>query len=98
MNFLTEVELLTLLSLLSCVELSSLTPMVCLTGGLREFFQSHTCLSFIHSLDSSVVTELFYIFNVSGDGSISKEEFSFCYEQWIKKETIDIQKNWEKFI
>ena len=57
-----------------------------------EGIHSVTCLSFIHSLDSSVVTELFYIFNVSGDGSISKEEFSFCYEQWIKKETIDIQK------
>ena len=44
--------------------------------------------SLTHRMDSSVVTELFNIFNISGDGSISKEEFNFCYEQWIKKEFI----------
>ena len=44
--------------------------------------------SFTHRMDSSVVNELFNIFNISGDGSISKEEFNFCYEQWIKKEII----------
>ena len=41
--------------------------------------------SFSCSIDSSTITELFSIFNVSGDGSMSIEEFRFCYKEWIKK-------------
>ena len=26
------------------------------------------------------------IFNVSGDGSMSRQEFKFCYDNWIMKE------------
>ena len=42
-------------------------------------------ISMCCSIDSSTITELFSIFNVSGDGSMSVEEFRFCYNEWIKK-------------
>ena len=36
-------------------------------------------------MDPSMINEIFTIFNVSGDGSMSKSEFSFCYSNWIEK-------------
>ena len=36
-------------------------------------------------MDTSLVNDLFMIFNVSGDGSMSKQEFVFCWNGWIKK-------------
>ena len=36
-------------------------------------------------LDSQQVADMFMIFNVSGDGSMSRQEFKFCYENWILK-------------
>ena len=32
-----------------------------------------------------LISEMFMIFNISGDGSMSKMEFSFCYHEWITK-------------
>ena len=32
-----------------------------------------------------MISDLFMIFNVSGDGSMSKQEFVFCWNGWIKK-------------
>ena len=42
-------------------------------------------ISMCCSIDSSTITELFSIFNVSGDGSMSNDEFRFCYNEWIKR-------------
>ena len=36
-------------------------------------------------MGASDVDELFKIFNVSASGTISKEEFVFCWTEWIKK-------------
>ena len=36
-------------------------------------------------MDPQQIADLFMIFNTSGDGSMSKQEFSECYEKWIKK-------------
>ena len=36
-------------------------------------------------MGASDVDELFNIFNVSASGTISKEEFVFCWTEWIKK-------------
>jgi len=38
-----------------------------------------------YKMDTSLVNDLFMIFNVSGDGSMSKQEFVFCWNGWIKK-------------
>merc|ERR1711981_265546 len=38
-----------------------------------------------YPIDSQKITEIFNIFNKSGDGSISKEEFAHCWNAWIKK-------------
>ena len=38
-----------------------------------------------YQVDSHLITEIFNIFNKSGDGSISKEEFAHCWNSWIKK-------------
>ena len=38
-----------------------------------------------YPIDSHLITEIFNIFNKSGDGSISKEEFAHCWNSWIKK-------------
>ena len=32
-----------------------------------------------------MISDLFMIFNVSGDGSMSKQEFVYCWNGWIKK-------------
>ena len=37
------------------------------------------------SLDSQRVADMFMIFNVSGDGSMSRQEFKVCYDSWILK-------------
>ena len=36
-------------------------------------------------MESSQVEDLLSIFNVSGTGSLSKQEFVFCWNEWIKK-------------
>ena len=36
-------------------------------------------------METSDVDELFNIFNVSASGTISKEEFVFCWTEWIKR-------------
>ena len=36
-------------------------------------------------MDAQQVSDLFMIFNVSGDGSMSKQEFVYCWNGWIKK-------------
>lgn len=36
-------------------------------------------------MDAQMISDLFMIFNVSGDGSMSKQEFVFCWNGWIKK-------------
>lgn len=38
-----------------------------------------------YKMDSQQISDLFMIFNVSGDGSMSKQEFVFCWNGWIKK-------------
>jgi len=38
-----------------------------------------------YPIDNYMVTEIFNIFNKSGDGSMSKEEFAYCWNNWIKK-------------
>ena len=41
-------------------------------------------------MDLQQVTELFMIFNVSGDGSMSKQEFVYLYNGWLTKVTFMI--------
>ena len=36
-------------------------------------------------MDAQLISDLFMIFNVSGDGSMSKQEFVYCWNGWIKK-------------
>jgi len=36
-------------------------------------------------MDSQQISDLFMIFNTSGDGSMSKKEFVYCWNGWIKK-------------
>lgn len=38
-----------------------------------------------YKMDNQMISDLFMIFNVSGDGSMSKQEFVFCWNGWIKK-------------
>ena len=38
-----------------------------------------------YKMDSQLVSDLFMIFNVSGDGSMSKQEFVYCWNGWITK-------------
>ena len=38
-----------------------------------------------YPVDNHLINEIFLIFNKSGDGSISKEEFAHCWNAWIKK-------------
>ena len=37
------------------------------------------------SLDSQRIGDIFYIFNTSGDGSMSLQEFKECYDHWVEK-------------
>ena len=43
--------------------------------------------NFLMRMDSQQISDLFMIFNVSGDGSMSKQEFVYCWNGWIKKVT-----------
>ena len=36
-------------------------------------------------MDSQQISDLFMIFNVSGDGSMSMQEFVYCWNGWITK-------------
>ena len=36
-------------------------------------------------IDLQQISDMFMIFNTSGDGSMSKQEFTFCWNNWIKK-------------
>ena len=36
-------------------------------------------------MDSALLSEIFLIFNVSGDGSMNIQEFVLCWNMWIKK-------------
>ena len=56
-----------------------------LIGKILKDMMGIVNISMCCSIDSSTITELFSIFNVSGDGSMSVEEFRFCYNEWIKK-------------
>lgn len=38
-----------------------------------------------YKVDSQRISDMFMIFNVSGDGSMSKQEFVFLWNGWIKK-------------
>ena len=38
-------------------------------------------------METAEIDELLNIFNVSGSGTLSKEEFVFCWSEWIKKVT-----------
>ena len=44
-------------------------------------------------MDSQQISDLFMIFNVSGDGSMSKQEFVFCWNGWIKKVSRRVTQN-----
>ena len=39
-----------------------------------------------------MIADWFMIFNTSGDGSMNMQEFSECYEKWIKKVTMNMKK------
>lgn len=38
-----------------------------------------------YPIDEYLANDLFYIFNKGGDGSMSKEEYHYCWNNWIKK-------------
>ncbi|XP_059081883.1 nicotinamidase-like isoform X1 [Tigriopus californicus] len=38
-----------------------------------------------YPIDAYMCNELFMIFNQSGDGSMSKAEFAYCWNNWVKK-------------
>ena len=38
-------------------------------------------------MESAEVDELLSIFNVSASGGLTKQEFVFCWAEWIKKAT-----------
>ena len=78
-------DLSTLLSSQTCVEHYSETVVGNLIGKILKDKMGIVNISMCCSIDSSTITELFSIFNVSGDGSMSVEEFRFCYNEWIKK-------------
>ena len=78
-------DLSTLLSSQTCVGHCSETVVGNLIGKILKDMMGIINISMCCSIDSSTITELFSIFNVSGDGSMSIEEFRFCYNEWIKK-------------
>ena len=53
----------------------------------NENLNGDTLFNELFRLDPSFVNDMFMIFNISGDGSMSKHEFSGCWDQWIKKVT-----------
>ena len=42
-------------------------------------------LKYFSQMDSALLSEIFLIFNVSGDGSMNIQEFVLCWNMWIKK-------------
>ena len=42
-------------------------------------------------METDQVEELLSIFNVSGTGKLSKQEFVFCWNEWIKKVRMNIR-------
>ena len=44
-------------------------------------------------MDTQWISDLFMIFNVSGDGSMSKQEFVYCWNGWIKKVVYELRTN-----
>ena len=48
----------------------------------KYFFQFY---DFMFRLETSEIDELLSIFNVSASGSLKKDEFKFCWSEWIKK-------------
>ena len=47
-------------------------------------------------MESAEVDELLSIFNVSASGGLTKQEFVFCWAEWIKKATQTILQ-WQTF-
>ena len=41
----------------------------------------------VSRMESAEVDELLSIFNVSASGGLTKQEFVFCWAEWIKKAT-----------
>ena len=41
----------------------------------------------VSRMESTEVDELLSIFNVSASGGLTKQEFVFCWAEWIKKVT-----------
>ena len=50
---------------------------------LKAIFRSDKGIPY--PIDEYLANELFMIFNKGGDGSMSKEEYHFCWNNWIKK-------------
>ena len=42
-------------------------------------------LEIFSQMDTALLSEIFLIFNVSGDGSMNIQEFVLCWNMWIKK-------------
>jgi len=53
------------------------------TALLRALFRNEKGKPY--PVDAYMCNELFGIFNISGDGSMNREEFIFCWNNWIKK-------------
>lgn len=53
------------------------------TALLKALFRNEKGKSY--PLDTYMCNDLFSIFNISGDGSMNKEEFVYCWNNWIKK-------------
>ena len=55
---------------------------------LKSFFPISFSLKYLgkpYPLDSQQISDLFMIFNTSGDGSMSMQEFVYCWNGWITK-------------
>ena len=72
-----------LLSFLISVAIYSEMKMVSLISRFLDIILY--VFTFVFRMDAALTNELFMIFNVSGDGSMSREEFRFCYTNWISK-------------
>ena len=53
------------------------------TALLKALFRNEKGKAY--PIDGHMIGEIFSIFNVSGDGSLSKDEFVSCWNNWIKK-------------
>ena len=70
------------MSLMQFVHLSSKVKRTNLTSN---YFKSVLPFYRFIRLDLQLVTELFMVFNTSGDGSMSMQEFVYCWNGWITK-------------